>query len=141
MTPLEKACQARGIRLVGYQYGNKTHDSLPTDDWRRQCNPWRITLGIKGTRRTMTVDYWTGSAITTDPTAADVLYCLLSDADAEQYDGRSNFLLGFQEWCENLGYDTDSIKARKIYNECLTIARKLHRFLGDAFDEMAGLEH
>ena len=134
MTPLEKACQARGIRLVGYQYGNKTHDSLPADDWRRQANPWRITLGIKGTRRTMTVDYWTGSAITTDPTAADVLYCLLSDASsAESTD--------FVDWAEGSGYNPDSIKARKVYDECVRQTRKLHRFLGDAFDELAGLEH
>lgn len=133
MTPLEKACQARGIRLVGYQYGNKTHDSLPADDWRRQANPWRITLGIKGTRRTMTVNYWTGSAITTDPTAADVLSSMLSDGSAE---GQS-----FEEWADDFGYDVDSVTVRKIYNACIANARKLHRFLGDAFDELAGLEH
>lgn len=133
MTPLEKACQARGIRLVGYAYGNKTHDNLPFDDWRRKCNPWRITLGIKGTRRTMTVDYWTGKGIIDDPTAANVLSSMLSDADVEQYD--------FPEWAYCLGYDSDSIKARKVYDECVRQTRKLHRFLGDAFDEMAGLEH
>lgn len=134
MTPLEKACQARGIRLVSFAYGNKTHDNLPFDDWRRKCNPWRITLGIKGTRRTMTVDYWTGPAITTDPTAADVLYCLLADASSVEYND-------FEGWCADLGYDSDSIKARKVYDECVRQTRKLHRFLGDAFDELAGLEH
>lgn len=56
------------------------------------------------------------------PELRDVIYSLVMDADAFEYD--------FEEWCANLGYDIDSRKAEKIYNECVEIAHKLLRSVG-----------
>jgi hypothetical protein len=51
------------------------------------------------------------------PTAASVLHCLLSDAQARD--------MSFMDWASDYGYDTDSIKALGIYNECCEISKKL----------------
>lgn len=58
------------------------------------------------------------------PTLADVLHCLLIDAEA--IDTGS-----FEEWAENYGYDTDSRKAEGIYRACLEIGLNLCAILGD----------
>lgn len=51
------------------------------------------------------------------PTIEDVLYCLLSDSDANS--------MSFSEWCDMFGYDNDSLKARKTYDACQENADKL----------------
>lgn len=54
------------------------------------------------------------------PTAASVLYCVLSDArGAEQ---------NFRDWASDFGYDTDSIKALGIYNACCKELEDVRRF-------------
>jgi hypothetical protein len=53
------------------------------------------------------------------PTAASVLYCLLSDASASNE--------SVKDWCDNYGYDSDSIKALNIYNQCIANAEKLSK--------------
>lgn len=58
------------------------------------------------------------------PSMADVLHCLLMDA--EVIDAGS-----FEEWAENFGYDTDSRKAEGIYRACLDTGLKLRSMLGD----------
>lgn len=56
------------------------------------------------------------------PKIEDVLHCLISDSDASEY--------CFEDWCDNFGYDSDSISARKIYDECLENYHKLKKALG-----------
>ena len=56
------------------------------------------------------------------PNFADVMYSLVMDSEAFEYD--------FEDWCGNFGYETDSRKAEKIYNECQEIALKLIRVIG-----------
>lgn len=51
------------------------------------------------------------------PTAASVLHCLLLDAGARDQ--------SFMDWASDYGYDTDSIKALGIYNECCETSKKL----------------
>lgn len=53
------------------------------------------------------------------PLIADVLSCLISDANAENEN--------FNDWCDNLGYSNDSIKAMKTYKECLDVAIALRK--------------
>lgn len=54
------------------------------------------------------------------PSAASVLYSLLSDAQgAEQ---------PFDYWAADYGYDTDSIKALNIYNACCEVRRQVNAF-------------
>ncbi len=58
------------------------------------------------------------------PEFADVLGCLVHDADA--IDSGS-----FEDWADDRGYDPDSRKAEATYRACLEIALKLQAALGE----------
>lgn len=96
--------------------GNK--DSVMRDGYiRRECETGHRAMPIVGSAsRSM------GMPI--NPNFADVLHSLASDADAIDAGG-------FEEWAENLGYDTDSRKAEATYRACLDIALKLRNALGE----------
>lgn len=53
------------------------------------------------------------------PTAAAVLYCLLSDMEAIDQ--------SFTDWASDFGYDTDSRKALATYEACCDIGRELRK--------------
>lgn len=57
------------------------------------------------------------------PELVDVLYCLVSDSSVLECSG-------FEEWSDDLGFDTDSRKAEKIYKECIKIGLKLNSIIG-----------
>lgn len=57
------------------------------------------------------------------PTLQEVLYSLTLDADVMNY-------LTYEQWASDLGYDPDSRKGEKIYDECRTQASKLVEVLG-----------
>lgn len=59
-----------------------------------------------------------------NPTAADVLYCLLSDAEACD--------MSFSDWCDTFGADSDSIKALSTYQACERAGRELSRTFNHA---------
>ena len=61
--------------------------------------------------------YVGGSCFAVSPTAASVLYSLLLD-----YDYAYEL---FEDFCDNLGYDQDSIKALEIYKACQKNAKQL----------------
>lgn len=66
------------------------------------------------------------------PTAAAVLYCLLSDARATEQ--------CFADWAVDLGYDTDSRKALAIYEACCATGLELRRvFTPDQRAELSAL--
>lgn len=99
--------------------------------WR--CFQWSVTFKRTNTR--FDTMYYTGlgrvqsrrrrnpdSVFYTEPKAqapraADVLYCLLSDADANS--------MSFKDWCSDYDYSEDSIKALNTYKECCDAAVKL----------------
>lgn len=67
------------------------------------------------------------------PHPADVIACLFLDASmADQT---------FADWCGDLGYSDDSIKARAVYDECQRTRSALLRIMGsaEAFDKLADL--
>lgn len=101
----------------------------PTHAWDEgspePANWYRVTLTRK--RRRMTVPFGMGSALTSEPSAHDVLSALLSDA-ASIENSRS-----FEEWADELGFDEDSRKAEKTYNADVTQTEKLKEFLGDDY--------
>lgn len=55
------------------------------------------------------------------PTQASVLWCLLMDMELGQGT--------FQEFCDNLGYDSDSMRAHKIYLDSQNTLHKMHNIL------------
>lgn len=63
------------------------------------------------------------------PDIKDVILCLFTDATTECH----------SEWCANLGYDEDSIKAREIWLRCHEIRGKLERMFGAEFDNLQQL--
>ena len=85
---------------------------------------WAITVTGKDGCHHM-FDYFTGLGCRQGlkspkpPTVADVLYSLLSDANAEQRN--------FHEWCSDYGHSLDSINALNAYRACLDTAHALHK--------------
>lgn len=58
------------------------------------------------------------------PSVVDVFYSLLRDGDAMN-------CRDFADWCDEFGMDSDSIKARKTYDDCLAAGLKLRAAFGD----------
>ena len=58
-----------------------------------------------------------------NPSLQEVLYCLTSDADVRNY-------LTYEQWSSDFGYDEDSRKGEKIYNECRKTTADLIKVLG-----------
>lgn len=68
------------------------------------------------------------------PSVADVVSSLLCDASCVDY--------SYDEWCSDLGYDTDSRKALDTYLQCQTTGVKLRSlFTSDTYQSLVGLEH
>lgn len=84
-------------------------------------------LASVGNNRKMTTVFSMGSAHTKPPAAHDVLSCLLSDA--------SDHGATFEEWCDNLGYSSDSIKALKTFEAVQKNSKEVREFLGASFQE------
>jgi hypothetical protein len=82
-----------------------------------------------------------GSAHTSDPTLADVLDCLASDASGYEdarYTRESHLNApSFDAWASEYGYDTDSRKAEKTFRAIKRQAEQLKRTLGqEAYEEL-----
>jgi hypothetical protein len=56
------------------------------------------------------------------PALVDVLYCLVSDADALNY-------TSFEEWADSFGYEKDSRSAEATYNACIENALKVRQLI------------
>ncbi len=133
MTGLEKLCERLRIRaIVSYGVSPRNYDK---GDWRLTAHPWTVRLVryVQGKRRELTTPFWTGSGLSKEPTAADVLACLVEDAQSaeESFDG----------WCATFGYDSDSRKAEGIYQECKRLAPRVRGFLGDDWGDFLGAEY
>lgn len=72
----------------------------------------------------MDVYFSQGSAHTEAPDLPDVLDCLASDALGVEA------VSSFEEWANEYGYDVDSRKAEKTYQETLQEAQNLLVLLG-----------
>lgn len=124
MSAFERFCEAKRVRIDAEDGGVP----LP-DGWPAGTHPYKVTLRYQ--RRSMTTPFFMGPALERDPSAADVLACLLSDASCAES--------SFEDWCSDLGYDADSRKALSTYEACKATAVKLARFLGDDLAEFTRL--
>lgn len=92
-------------------------------------NHYRVTLS--GKARRLTFSFW-GSIKDAEegryPTAYSVLSCISSDANTPE---------AFADFCNEYGYDSDSIKARDTFKRCALFARRLRAFFTEA--ELEGL--
>lgn len=94
------------------------------DDMPKGSGHWRVTIRKADGRGEIVTPYSMGPAHRTEPPKLDgVLESLSSDWSA--VDGAS-----FEEWAGDLGYDTDSRKAERIYRVCLESANVARGVLG-----------
>lgn len=103
------------------------------DEWQQNANAYTAILHYKGRR--LTTPFFTGSGWKHDPTAADVLHSLISDA--QSVPPTPGYEYSFEQWADDLGYDTDSRKAEKTYRAVVRSAKKTRQFLGNDFEEFA----
>jgi hypothetical protein len=125
-TKLERLCEKLRIKCET-KYGGV---DLP-EGWDPRAHPYRVRLRFRG--RSLTVPFYMGPALEREPTAADVLACLCSDVSMGEQ--------SFEDFCSELGYDTDSRKAERTWKACSVLAPKVRRFLGDHFGEVSSAEH
>ncbi|MGH7175341.1 MAG: hypothetical protein ACREGR_03215, partial [Minisyncoccia bacterium] len=86
-------------------------------------NHYKVRLRHGGEK--MDLYYSMGVGLSGEPTAADVLDCLASDACGVE-GGQS-----FHDWCGEYGYDTDSRQALRTYKAIVRQAGKLKTLLGN----------
>lgn len=125
MTTSERASLKRLARRVRIEcaYGARL-DWNKQDKWQQEANGWHCTLKYQGRRYSF--DFWQGSAITGEPDVLGVLDCLLSDSGTADN--------AFEDWCAELGYDTDSRKAEATYRACQKVRENMQRLLGSDFE-------
>ena len=63
------------------------------------------------------------------PESRDVIYSLITDSDVINYGS-------FEEWARDFGYNSDSRKDEKIYQQCLGIALKLNQIGAEALADL-----
>lgn len=80
-----------------------------------------VTIKNNQTKQKISFHFWDSKRnedVGNKPTAYDILASL-------DYIGNDTF----QDFCDNFGYDTDSIKALKTYKACLNLTKKLEKVL------------
>jgi hypothetical protein len=123
---------------VGFYYlpGAKLDRSLQ-DKWQRESRGYSCRLVYQN--RVMTVDFWQGQGIKSDPSAQDVLDCLLSDASS--FDNARDF----EDWASEFGFnieeDPELLKRdRKIYSNVRRQTERLKKLLGKHYEEFLEAE-
>lgn len=116
-------------RITAYaEYRDGPPSYIDADSWSGDASWYDVTLE-RHPHIPLTVPFGMGSAHTEEPTAADVLNCLVLDAMGyENADG------SFEEWASEYGYDTDSRRAYRTYQQVEKQTNKLRAFLGDEYD-------
>lgn len=140
----EKVCEALKSAFVEYAI-YPAGIGLVRDGWT--CDGWKVVF--KKYKTAETFDYFTGTGhrkvkkseliykpkgasvnsvayknweksamVPVAPEIAGVLYSLILDSEALQ----TSFVL----WCDEYGYDSDSIKARATYEACCSNAQKIN---------------
>lgn len=133
-TTLETVCESLGI-TIGVRNGHFAKDD---DGWEHVAST--VTLSRDG-KEFWTGGYQQGTACLSEyglrylrggdlprrlhgwkePTVPDVMASLLLDGSAH-FDSQD-----FEDWAIDNGYDTDSRKAERTYQECLKTGRALSR--------------
>jgi hypothetical protein len=125
MSELSAYCESKGVKAT-------VVDTLDAPaDWGMGARGFKVRLSYQG--RTLTVPFYQGAARTKDPTAADVLRCIMSDARAGEQD--------FESFCGDFGYHPDSRKAEATWRACRKVAPKVRRLLGADFESFESKEH
>jgi hypothetical protein len=125
MSEMTALCERKRVKIEA----TITGEPIP-DGFDRGGNAWKIRLTYQGRR--LTVPFYTGS-LAGEPSAADVISCLISDARAGEQD--------FESFCSDFGHDTDSRKAEKTWNACKKTGPRVRAFLREDFEAFERAEH
>ncbi len=124
---LQTLCEKIGLTCQAELVGPATDDS----GWEHDL--WKVTLRLEGRQYTTKFRTGTGWRGKPAPNAADVVSCLAMSARL----GESSF----EDYCADLGYDSDSIKAKKVWQACKRTAPRMRRLLGAHFETVSASEH
>ena len=109
----------------------KTPEELK-DEWKSRNYTRAFDAAVRFKGREMSVRYFCG--LRTEPTTMSLLECLQMDAPCID-DGQT-----FDDWCEELGFNNDSIAHLKIYRQSVKQTRELKRLLGDYFERFMAID-
>lgn len=102
----------------------KRGTAVAKSDWQKTATNYSVKLSFEG--RTMTAQWWAGS-LAGIPSLTDVISTLCLDSSS--VDGVDSF----EEWAENIGYDTDSREAERIYKATVSQAKRFKKFIGQDY--------
>ena len=122
-------CREKNISCTAMFVGEACWDEF---DKKNRTQKYTVILRRKGAKP-LSLPFFQGLGHLRAPTAADVVYCLCSDARCGEQ--------AFEEFCSDLGYDSDSRRAELIWRKCRESAADIRAFLGDDFDAFANAEH
>ena len=113
--------------------GERRDDRLPAPEWAENMNAYTMTVSTR--HGYAEFDYFTGKGIhEADISAADVINNIMMD-----YLTVINATT-FEEWAEELGYDTDSRKAYAVWELILDNVVKMAKLFNDTqIDELCSL--
>ncbi len=96
------------------------------DDWP-DAHPYTVTLRYQ--QRAMTVPFYAGPAWSREPELDDVMDCLCSDALCVINTS------SFEDWANELGFDSESRRAERTYQQVQQQTQDLRQLLGDDFEQ------
>ena len=117
--------------------------SIKTSFRETSCNPYIMDDDFKGRHYNSSITYMDQSAVfpfsvgaaIDNPQTTCLLECLKWDCGSVQNTE------DFEDWADQVGFDPDSRKAEKIYNECKKQMGILQRLLGESvFNELMECE-
>lgn len=120
MGTLDQFVRVHGITAT-CEYASE-NPNMEHDAWHASASHYVVTLR-DSEGDTLDVPFSCGAALTDEPDALVVLDALASDAASVA--GRS-----FEDWADELGYDSDSRKAEATYEACKSQTERLRRWLG-----------
>ena len=89
--------------------------------------PWTVTLKRSNPRRQLTTPFFIGIGHSGEPTAEQVLECLVSDALSVEGENSA------EAWLYSFGME-NTAETRKLFKEVVRQTAKVKRFLGEDFD-------
>ena len=125
--------EKHGIRISS----ERTYHNPNMDDF--QGDHWKVKLSAKG--KSFTIYFSKGYGHHgQEPDAAEVLECMTSDITCVHPD----YCRDFEDFCSNLGYDSDSRTAERIYKNCVKQTEKFtawfDKISDTAMDELLSIE-
>lgn len=90
----------------------KTREDM-NEEWKRKANKWQVKIVYFD--KEFVTNFYMGSGLVDKmgrpkkPTKKDILYSMIMDDVSN---------MNFDDFCNEFGYDNDSIKASKIYKGC-----------------------